>query len=63
MESQQTDLVVKCMDESVSVKLSNVRTVKYMPISESCKAKEDGLENWPHLSDIEYWRCHVSHWP
>ena len=53
VESQQIDLVVMSMDESVSVQLSNVRTVNYMPISESCIAKKEDLENWPHLSDIE----------
>ena len=53
VESQQIDLVVMSMDESVSVELSNVRTVNYMPISESCIAKKEDLENWPHLSDIE----------
>ena len=53
VESQQLDLVVMSMDESVSVELPNVRTVKYMPISESCIAKKEDLENWPHLSDIE----------
>ena len=52
VESQQIDLVVMSMDESVSVELSNVRTVKYMPISESCIAKKEE-KNWPHLSDIE----------
>ena len=52
VESQQLDLVVMSMDESVSVELPNVRTVKYMPISESCIAKKEDLENWPHLSDI-----------
>ena len=53
VEGQQIDLVVMSMDESVSVELSNVRTVKYMPTSESCIAKKEDLENWPHLSDTE----------
>ena len=53
VESQQIDLVVMSMDESVSVEMSNVRTVKHMPISESCIAKKEDLENWPHLCGIE----------
>ena len=53
MESQQVDLVVMSMDESVKVELSSVRTVKHMPITESCIAKKEDLENWPHLRDIE----------
>ena len=53
MESQQVDLVVMSMDESVTVELSSVRTVKHMPITESCIAKKEDLENWPHLRDIE----------
>ena len=53
VESQQVDLVVMSMDESVTVELSSVRTVKHMPITESCIAKKEDLENWPHLRDIE----------
>ena len=45
VESQLINLVVMSMDESVSVELSNVRTVKYMPISESCIGKKEDLEN------------------
>ena len=53
VDSQQIDLVVMSVDESVSVKLSNVSTVEYMPTSESCMAKKEDLKNWPHLCDIE----------
>ncbi|CAH3045650.1 unnamed protein product, partial [Porites lobata] len=53
VESQQVDLVVMSMDESVTVELSSVRTVNHMPITESCIAKKEDLENWPHLRDIE----------
>ena len=53
VESQQVDLVMMSMDESVTVELSSVRTVKHMPITESCIAKKEDLENWPHLRDIE----------
>lgn len=53
VESRQIDIVVMSMDESVSVEMSNVRTVKYMPISESCIAKKEDLEHWPHLCGIE----------
>ena len=45
--------MVMAMDESVTVELSRVRTVKRMPITESCIAKKEDLENWPHLRDIE----------
>ena len=42
VESAQIDLVVMSMDESVSVELKNVRTVKHMPISANCIAKKKG---------------------
>lgn len=41
------------MDESVSVELSDERTVNHMPISESCIARKKDLQNWPHLYNIE----------
>ena len=41
------------MDESVIVELPKVRTVKHMPINESCIAKKEELEHWPHLHDVE----------
>ena len=44
--------MVMAMDESVTVELSRVRTVKRMPITESCIAKKEDLEKWPHLRDI-----------
>ena len=53
VESQQVDLTVMSMDESVTVELPNVRTVKYMPITGSCIAKKEDLEHWPHLHDVE----------
>ena len=52
VESQQIDLVAMSMDESVSVELSNMRTVEHMPISESCIARKEDVEKWPHLCDI-----------
>jgi len=53
VESQQVDLIVMSMDESVTVELPNVRTVKHMPITESCIAKKEDLKHWPHLHDVE----------
>ena len=53
VESQQVDLTVMSMDESVTVELPNVRTVKHMPITGSCIAKKEDLEHWPHLHDVE----------
>ena len=53
MESQLLNIVVTSMDETVSVELSNVRTVKQMPISSDCIAKKGDLNRWPHLYDIE----------
>ena len=47
------DIVVTSMDETVSVELSNVRTVKHMPISRDCIAKKGELTRWSHLCDIE----------
>ena len=35
------------------MELSNVRTVKQMPLSSDCIAKKGGLTKWPHLCDIE----------
>ena len=43
VESQLLDIVVTSMDEPVSVELSNVRTVKQMPISGDCIAKKGDL--------------------
>ena len=53
VESQLLDIVVTSMDETVSVELSNVRTVKQMPLSSDCIAKIGDLTRWPHLCDIE----------
>ncbi|PFX13941.1 hypothetical protein AWC38_SpisGene21942 [Stylophora pistillata] len=41
------------MDETVSVSLPNVRTVKQMPISSDCIIKKGDLTRWSHLCDIE----------
>ena len=49
VESCLVDLVVKSMNESVTVKLSNVRTVNNMTISTSCIVKTEYLARWPHL--------------
>ena len=35
------------------MELSNVRTVKQMPLPSDCIAKKGGLTKWPHLCDIE----------
>ena len=43
VESQLLDIVVTSMDEPVSVEMSNVRTVKQMPISGDCIAKKGDL--------------------
>ncbi|XP_022803018.1 uncharacterized protein LOC111340435 [Stylophora pistillata] len=53
VESQQLGIVVTSMDETVSVELPNVRTVKQMPISSDCIVKKRDLARWPHLCDIE----------
>ena len=53
VDSQQVDLIVMSMDESVIVELPKVRTVKHMPITESCIAKKEDLEHWPDLHDVE----------
>ncbi len=51
VESQHVDLIVMSMDESVTVELPNVRTVKHMPITENCIAKKEDLKHWPPLHD------------
>ena len=53
VESQLPDIVVTSMNETVSVELSNVRTVKQMPISSDCMAKKGDLTRWPHLCNIK----------
>ena len=53
VESQLLDIVVTSMDETVSVELSSVRTVKQMPLSSDCIVKKGDLTRWPHLCDIE----------
>ena len=53
VESCLVDLVVKSLDESVTVELLNVKTVKDMPISTSCIVKTEDLTWWPHLRDID----------
>ena len=52
MDSQWLSIVVTSVDETMSVELSNVRTVKQMPISIDCIAKKGDLNTWPHLCDI-----------
>ena len=52
VESCLVDLVVKSLDESVTVALLNVKTVKEMP-STSCIMKTEDLTWWPHLRDID----------
>ena len=47
------DLVVKSINESVTVELLNVRTVNNMPISTSCIVKTEDLARWSHLRDID----------
>ena len=53
VESQLLDIVLMSMDEAMLVELSNVRTVKQMPISSDCIAKKGDLRKVPHLCDIE----------
>ena len=52
VDSQLLDIVLMSMDETVLVELSNLRTVKQMPISSDCIAKKEDLKQWPHLYDI-----------
>lgn len=49
------DIVVMSMDETMSLELANVRTVKQMTISSDCIAKKGDLKKWPHLREIELW--------
>lgn len=37
----------------MSVELSNVRTVKQMPISSICITKKRDLKMWPYVCDIQ----------
>lgn len=53
VESQLLDILLMSVDETMLVDLSNVRTVKQMPISSDCIAKKGDLKKWPHLCDIE----------
>ena len=53
VESCLVDLVVKSLDESVTVELLNVKTVKEMP-STSRIVKTEDLTWWPHLRDLTF---------
>ncbi|XP_022790440.1 LOW QUALITY PROTEIN: uncharacterized protein LOC111329941 [Stylophora pistillata] len=53
VEGCLVDLVVKSLDESVTVELLNVKTFNDMPISISCIAKTEDLTWRPHLRDID----------
>ncbi len=53
VEGKMVSLTVKSMDEATVVELSNVKTVKRMPISPSCIPKSGDLSNWAHLDGIE----------
>ena len=50
------DLVLKSMDESVTVELLDVKTVNNKPISTSCIVKTEDLARWPHLKILTF-RC------
>ena len=52
VESCLVDLVVKSLDESVTVELLNVKKVKDMP-STSRIVKTEDLTWWPHLRNID----------
>ena len=52
VNSELVDIVVSSMDDEISVVLSNVRTVDKVPISETCIAKKDDVQKWPHLRDL-----------
>ena len=58
-ESAQIDLVVMPMDESVSVELSNVRTVKHMPISGTVLQRRRA-SLWYWVTTVRCWWCHVA---
>ncbi|PFX12394.1 hypothetical protein AWC38_SpisGene23667 [Stylophora pistillata] len=53
VESQLLDIVVKSIDEMVSVELPIVRTVKQMPISIDCIVKKGDITRWSHMCDIK----------
>ena len=53
VESCLVDLVVKSLDESVTVELLNVKTDKDMPISTSCIVKTEDLTWRSHLRYID----------
>ena len=46
VDSQQVNLIVMSMDESATVEIPNVRSVKHMPITESCIAKMLSYNTW-----------------
>ncbi len=54
------------MDDEISVKLSDIRTVDQMAISETCIAKKEDLKKLPHLCDLPMHeldrRNHVRYW-
>ena len=57
IRSQLIDTAVKSIDGSTVVELANVRTVKYIPISNECIPTKQDLEKWSHLQDIDLYEA------
>ena len=53
IEGQVVNILVKSMDEAFAVEIPRVKTVKQMPISPSCVAKQSDLERLPHLRGLQ----------
>ena len=60
VKSQLIDITVTSIDGRASVDLSNVRTVKEIPISASCIAKRRDVQVWSHLDGIELHELNVN---
>ena len=53
VEGRVVDLVVMSVDGKVHEELLGVRTVREIPVSNSCIPSKNDVKDWPHLRDID----------
>ena len=52
IDSELVNITVKSLDETVTIQLSNVKTVEQMPVSASCIPRNEDSSKWSHLQDV-----------
>ena len=52
IDSELVNITVKSLDETITIQLSNVKTVEQMPVSESCITRNEDLSKCSHLQDV-----------